>query len=359
MQKLTVQSINVRAAKVPLPEPHRTASAVISESPLVFIDITASDGTVGHGLLFTYTPAALVPTATLVENMRPLLEGQVIAPKQLASDLAGRFKLLGTQGVVGMSLAGIDMALWDCLARSQNLSLVTLLGGTNKAIKPYGAVGFDGESGSAKTAEKLASDGFLGVKAKIGYSAVEQDVKVIRSMRKAVGDGVAIMVDYNQSLDVVEAMRRLQYLDDEGLTWVEEPVSARDYKNQAVLSAATGTPIQCGENWWGIDDMQLSLSMESSNLVMPDVMKIGGVSAWLEAAALASAYRVPMSNHLWPELSAQLLSVTPTADWLEYCDWWNPVIKNPLIVKNGYAELDDQSGSGVEWNEKMIEKYSV
>jgi len=359
MKKLTIESLSVRAAKVPLPEPHRTATAVISESPLVFIDITASDGSVGHALLFTYTPVALIPTAAMVDNMRPLLEGQVLAPKSLAADLAARFKLLGKQGVVGMALAGIDMALWDCLARSQNLSLVHLLGGESKAVKPYGAVGFDGQSGSALTAEKLVADGFLGVKAKIGYATVEEDIQVIRAMRNAVGNDIAIMVDYNQSLDAVEAMRRLQHLDEEGLTWVEEPVSARDYRNQATLSAASATPIQCGENWWGIEDMQLSLSTESTNLVMPDVMKIGGITSWLDAAALASAYQIPMSTHLWSELSARLLCITPTADWLEYCDWWNPVIKNPLVVENGYTKLDDNPGTGVQWNEKMIEKYLI
>ncbi len=358
MSTIQIQSIKVRVAKVPLPEPHRTASAIISESPLVFIDITASDGTVGHGLLFTYTPAALVPTAELVKNIAPLLEGQSLIPRKLSSELAAKFRLLGTQGIVGMALAGIDMALWDCLSRFQDLPLVTLLGGENKPIKPYGAIGFDGAEGSARTAEKLAKQGFLGVKAKIGYASLAEDLQVIRAMRAAVGNGVEIMVDYNQSLNPLEALHRLQHLDEEGLTWIEEPVSATDYVSHGKLTASVSTPIQCGENWWGIADMQHSLRADASSLVMPDVMKIGGVTSWLEAAALASANNIPMSNHLWPELSARLLSVTPTAHWLEYSDWWNPILQDPLSIEKGYTVVGNSVGSGVEWNEKAIEKYA-
>ncbi|MBX2869240.1 MAG: hypothetical protein KTR18_11230 [Acidiferrobacterales bacterium] len=357
MSDIHILSVAVRVAKVPLPEPHRTASAVISESPLVLIDVTASDGTVGHGLLFTYTPAALGPTAQLVENIAPLLENQSLAPKQLSLELAAKFRLLGTQGIVGMALAGIDMALWDCLARCHHLSLVTLLGGNSKAVKPYGAVGFDGIKGSARAAENLAKQGFLGVKAKIGYPTLSEDLETIRAMRSAVGDDFAIMVDYNQSLDPAEALRRLCHLDDEGLTWIEEPIKAIDYSSYKKLAAAFNTPIQCGENWWGIADMQHSLCAEASNLVMPDVMKIGGVTGWLEAAALAAAHNIPMSNHLWPELSARLMSVTPTAHWLEYSDWWNPILQEPLQIERGYTVMDHRLGSGIEWDEEVICKY--
>ena len=92
---------------------------------------------------------------------------------------------------------------------------------------------------------------------------------------------------------------------------------------------------------------------------MPDVMKIGGVTGWLRAAALAQAKALPVSSHLWPEVSAQLLCCTPTAHWLEYADWWNPILAAPLAIENGMAIVDDAAGSGVEWNEDAVRRFAA
>ena len=220
-------------------------------------------------------------------------------------------------------------------------------------------MGYDGVTDSARVAEDWARRGFKGVKAKIGYPAVSEDVAVIRAIRKAVGPEMAIMVDYNQSLTPAEAVRRLQVLDDEGLTWVEEPVMAHDYAGHALVARESRTPIQCGENWWGPHDMLHAIEARASDYVMPDVMKIGGVTGWMRAAALAEAHAVPMSNHLWPELSAQLMSATPTAHYLEYADWWNPIIREPLRVENGIAMATDTPGCGVQWNEDAVARFAA
>jgi mandelate racemase len=318
-----------------------------------------ADGTVGHAIVFTYTPAALAPTATLLRNLEPLVRGAAPAPAALADRLAARFRLLGTQGLVGMALAGIDMALWDALARLHGMPLVTLLGGETRPVRPYGAVGYDGVEGSARSAAHWAERGFTGIKAKIGYPDVAEDVAVVRAMREAAGEGVAIMVDYNQSLSPVEAEARLHVLDAEGLTWVEEPTLATDHAGLAAVAHAARTPVQCGENWWGVTDMQHALAAGACDLVMPDVMKIGGVTGWQRAAALAQAHAIPMSNHLWPELSARLLCCTPTAHWLEYSDWWNPVLAEPLRVVDGLAVIDETPGSGLAWDAAALARFAA
>jgi mandelate racemase len=355
----TIQSVRVRAVRVPMAEPHQTASGVITESPLVLTDIITESGITGHSIVFTYTPAALKPTAELIQNLAPLVEAEMLAPAEVEQKLAKRFRLLGTQGLVGIALAAIDMALWDALARVHGLPLVRLLGGVEKPIRPYGAVGYDGVAGCAKSAEKLAKQGFMGIKAKIGYPTVQEDVAVIRAMRQAAGDRTAIMVDYNQCLMPAEAVERLRVLDDEGLTWVEEPTLAHDYAGHAVVAREARTPIQCGENWWGTLDMQHAIEAQASDFVMPDVMKIGGVTGWLRAATLAHAKGLRMSNHLWPEISARLLCCTPTAHWLEYSDWWNPILADPLSVENGMAIVSDAIGSGVDWNEDAVGRFAA
>jgi mandelate racemase len=332
-----IRGVRIRAVRVPMPEPHQTASGVVSESPLVLTDITTDDGIVGHSVVFTYTAMALEPTGLLVRNIAELIVGKPLAPVDIDEQLTKRFRLLGAQGLVGIALAAIDMALWDALARVHATSLARLLGGVPKPIRAYGAVGYDGAPHAAKTAEGWAKRGFTGIKAKIGYPTVAEDLEVIRAMRTAVGEGVAIMVDYNQSLTPADAVERLRVLDDEGLVWVEEPTLAHDYAGHAMVARAVRTPIQCGENWWGITDMRHAIDAQASDYMMPDVMKIGGVTGWMRAAALGQAHGIGLSSHLWPEISAQLLSVTPTAQW----------------------DPSSATGTGVEWNEQAIARLQV
>jgi mandelate racemase len=351
--------LRVRALRVPMAEPHQTASGAVAESPLVLTDAVFDDGLVGHSVVFTYTPMALQPVATLIRNFEALVKGDALAPAEIEPKLARRFRLLGTQGLVGIALAAIDMALWDALARSHGTSLVRLLGYVDKPIPAYGAVGYDGVAESAKVAEEWAKRGFNGIKAKIGYPTVQDDVAVIRAMRKAVGAKVAIMVDYNQCLTPAEAVQRLRVLDDEDLTWVEEPTLAHDYAGHALIAREARTPIQCGENWWGLLDMQHAIDAKASDFVMPDVMKIGGVTGWMRAASLAQTRSIRLSNHLWPEISAQLLCATPTAHWLEYADWWNAIMSEPLRIEQGVANTNGATGSGVAWDEHAVERFSV
>jgi mandelate racemase len=259
-------------------EPHRTASGMVTESPLVLTDVVTEDGIVGHSIVFTYNIAALEPTAALVRNLEPLFKGEKVAPRDLELKLAHRFRLLGTQGLVGMALAAIDMAIWDAMARGQEMSLVRLLGGVERPLRAYGAIGYEGASGSAPVAENWAGKGFKGVKAKIGYSSVKEDIEVIRAIRTAVGEDVAIMVDYNQCLTPVEAINRLRMLDDLGLTWVEEPTLAHDHQGHASVAREARVPVQCGENWWGTQDLKQAIDAHASDYIMLDVMKIGGVS---------------------------------------------------------------------------------
>ncbi len=354
-----IQSLRVRAVRVPMASPHRTAGGAVAESPLILTDVFGDDGVVGHSLIFTYTTAALKPATELIRNLEGFIKGEPVAPLEVEQKLSRRFRLLGTQGLVGIALAAIDMALWDALARGRGTSLVGLLGGIARPIPAYGPVGYDGPEASARAAAEWAERGLLGVKAKIGHPSVQEDVAVIRAIRQAVGEGVAVMVNYNQCLTPVEAVGRLRILDGEGLTWVEEPTLAHDYAGHARIAREAETPIQCGENWWGTLDLRHALEAGASDFIMPDVMKIGGVTGWLRAAALAEANGVRMSSHIFPEISAQLLCATPTAHWLEYADWWNPILEEPLRIQDGMAVVQDAPGSGVSWDEAAVERYSA
>jgi mandelate racemase len=358
-QSLRIRELRVRAVKVPMSPPHKTASGTITDLPVVLTDVLTNEDIVGHSYVFCYTAMALQPTALLVKGLEAVIAGQPVAPLEVAQLLAARFRLLGPQGLTGMAMAAVDMALWDALARAHEVPLARLLGATLKPIRAYGATGYDGADESARVTAEWAQRGFKGVKAKIGYPDVRDDVSVIRAMRRAAGDDIALMVDYNQTLSPTEAIARARHLDEEGLTWIEEPTLADDYAGHASVAREARTPIQCGENWWGTHEMRKAIDAGASDYMMPDVMKIGGVTGWLRAAALGEAHNIRLSNHLFVEVSTHLLCATPTADWLEYVDWFNPILAQPLSIVDGCAVLDERPGSGVEWNEKAIERYLV
>jgi mandelate racemase len=212
---------------------------------------------------------------------------------------------------------------------------------------------------AAKEAEALLALGFTAVKIKIGRGDLAQDLATIRAVRRAVGEQVRLMVDYNQSLSVTEALDRVQVLDEEQLCWIEEPTRADDFEGHARIAGAARTAIQLGENWWGPHEMAKSIAAHASDYVMLDVMKLGGVTGWLRAAALAESAGLLASSHTFPEFSAHLLGVTPTCQWLEYLDHAGPILREPMRIKDGYAMIPDRPGSGLEWNEDALQHELV
>ncbi len=167
------------------------------------------------------------------------------------------------------------------------------------------------------------------------------------------------MTDYNQALSVEEALERGRALDGEGLAWIEEPIQHDDYEGNATLTEELTTPIQIGENFDGHHDMRAALNAKACDCVMPDFARIGGVTGWLVAGAMAQLEGMPMSSHLYPEFSAHLLAMTPTCDWLEYVDWASPILKDPIEIRDGHAIIPNRPGAGIDWNPDAVARYRV
>lgn len=358
-ESLTVRSVRARPVRVPLARPHPTAGGTVAEAPLVLVDLVTDEGITGCSYVFTYTPLALQPVAQLVANLAPVLQGEPLAPLAIEQKLQARFRLLGPQGLTGIAMAALDMAAWDALAKAAGLPLVRLLGGEPRPIPAYHSLGMGGADLAEREAEEAAAAGYRAVKYKIGYPEVRADVAVVRAAKRAGDDGLVVLVDYNQSLSVPDAVHRGQVLDGEGVGWIEEPVTADDFPGHAQVAREVVTPIQLGENWWGTHDMAKSLAAGASDYVMLDAMKIGGVTGWLRAVALAEPGGVRVSSHLFPELSVHLLAVTPTAHWLEWLDLASPILQQPVKLERGFATAGEEPGSGIAWNEAAVGRFLV
>jgi mandelate racemase len=359
---LKIQDIRVRAVAAPMKRPLATSTGAVTVAPLLLIDLRAGSGVTGRSYLFGIGRHNLAPIAKLVEAMAQMVQGDAVAPFEIERKLRAKYTLLGAHNIVLFAMSGIDMAAWDALGQALDRPLVQLLGGAARPVPAYNSkgLGIMPLKPLVKEATELVSEGFHALKLRLGRPRAEDDVAALRAVKKAIGTGVTLMVDFNQGLSVAEAIRRGRMIDDEGgVAWIEEPVRADDFSGCAKVAREVTTPIQIGENFMGPEQMAQAIAAGACDYVMPDAQRIGGVTGWMKAAALAQGAGLEMSSHLFPEASAHLLAVTPTAHWLEYVDWADPVLQEPLKLRDGCVLIPGRPGIGMQWNEKAVKRYLI
>jgi len=358
---LAVRAITAVGVEVPMNFALGTSRGTITKAPLLLINVETEEGVTGRAYLWSYFPRAMLAIANLLKEVEERTKGERIEPEALWSKLAERFALIGVQGIVRMAMAGFDIACWDALAVAAKLPLVRLLGGEPRPILAYNSCGLGlmPKDALADEAEKLLERGFRAIKLRLGYSTLEEDITAVHAVKKRILNGVALMVDYNQALAAEEALKRGRALDRENIAWLEEPIRHDDYAGAAMLARELNLPIQIGENFSLVDGMRTALDAKACDLVMPDLERIGGITGWHRAAALAAERGMKMSSHLYSETSAHLLAVTPTAHYLEYMDWADKVVQDPLRIVDGHAVISERPGHGVVWDKAAIERYRV
>jgi mandelate racemase len=362
MPALTVRAIRATPVEVPLNFVLGTTMGAFRQAPLLLIDLETEQGVTGRSYLFCYLRAAAPAIASLLGEVERVTKGEAVDPAALWAKLMRRFTLIGVQGIVRMAVAGFDVACWDALGVAANKPLVRLLGAEPRPIPAYNSCGLglmDDLGALAAEAETLLARGFAAVKLRLGYPTLAGDIAAVHAVRKRIGGDVKLMVDYNQALAPDEALTRGRALDAEDIFWLEEPIRHDDYAGNARLARALKTPIQIGENFSLPAGMAVALKQAKPHYVMPDLERIGGVTGWRQAAQIAAVNRVPMSSHIFPETSAHLLAATPTCHFLEYVDWADVLLQEPLAVVNGHAVIPQRPGNGMVWNKAAVERYRM
>jgi mandelate racemase len=358
---LTIRGIRTSAVEVPMKFPLGTSAGTVRSAPLLLIDLETEDGITGRTYLFCYRPSIPRAIDVVLRDAVSVVKGEPVAPLDIGAKLARRFALVGVASVVRMALSGLDAALWDVLAVAAGLPLATLLGAKPKPIPAYNSsgLGLMSPEAAADEAEKLLVGGFLSVKLRLGHPNLEQDLAVTRAVRKRLPDAIELPVDYNQALTVAEAIRRGRALEGEGVAWLEEPIRHDDYAGNATVARALAVPVQIGENFNGPEAMIEALTARACDYVMPDAARIGGVSGWIQAAGIAAAHGIEMSSHLLPEISAHLLAASPTCHYLEYVDWADAILEEPLQIQDGLARVPDRPGIGLTWRSEAVKALSL
>jgi mandelate racemase len=357
--RLTLRALSARAVSLPMARPLGTSARTIDVASLLLVDLQTEEGVSGCAYAFCYLPSIARSLVPVVAELSAALAGSPLAPHDLARSVARHFKLPGLVGPLAMAASSVDVAIWDALAKAADMPLATFLGATPEPVMAYNSngLGLMSPEAAADEAEALLEHGFQAVKLRLGRADFDDDLATVRKVRRRLPNAVSLMVDFNQALTFSDAMQYCPMLDGEGVYWIEEPIRHDDYRHSALIAQATRTPIQIGENFAGLPPMAAALAAAASDYVMPDLDRIGGVSGWQRAAGLAAAYNREVSSHLFPEVSAHLLTATPGRHWLEYVDWAAPILQEPIRIVDGMAVIPNRPGNGMCWDEAAVARF--
>ena len=357
VESLTLQQIQARPVLLKLERPIVARIATITHWPLIVIDLYTKEGIIGRSYLEPYIPKSMQYLVRALHDLGDLFSGRRIAPTELFD--AGRKSLhfVGYEGLSMIAVSGLDMASWDALAKAADVPLCVLLGGATGAVPAYNSNGLwlgEPSAVAAEAAELCAEGDFKALNLRLGRGRVSDDLATIEAVKANVGENVRLMVDFNQGLSLDEALERCHLIDGLGLAWIEEPILYDNLEGCSRLAAELKTPLQLGENFYGPRELYKALQMRACDLVMPDFMRIGGVTGWLRAVPIAAAAGIPVSTHLYPEVAAHVMRVTEGAHWLEWQNWADPILQTPFVVKGGELVIPARPGVGIEWNEEAV-----
>jgi mandelate racemase len=359
LASLTFKEIKARPVICKLTRPAVARIGTMTHLPIILIDIFTEEGVVGRSYLIPYLPKTMKYLIPALLDFGEMFKGRRVSPVDLYETARKSLHFVGYQGLSMIAVAGLDMAAWDALAKAADVPLCVLLGGSVGPVNAYNSNGLWLQSPESAAAEALEllderGGGFRTLKLRLGRPDPRDDLATIKAVRDAIGDDIDLMVDFNQALNLADALRRCHMIDDHGFLWIEEPVLYDDFDSCARLTAELKTPIQIGENFYGPRDVHFALQKKACDLIMPDFMRIGGVTGFLRSAAIAGAAGVPISTHFYPEVGAHVMRVSESAHLLEWLDWSYPVLQRHYEIRDGQVHIPEAPGLGIEWDEKVV-----
>jgi len=347
---MKVTRVETRVVSLPLERPILSALGTIDRCGCVLVFVHTDAGVVGENLVFTLNDRRTPVLRHMVDELGDLAVGRDAG--HIADFWSRAWKdinFFGHKGIPVMGISAIDGALWDAAGKAAGLPLYRMLGGARDRLPAYHSGGLWLDRGIdelAREAEGMVAQGFRAVKMRLGMPDPREDARRVRAVREAIGPQVRLMADANQGLDEGQAIRLGRLLEEYGLAWFEEPLPAWDVEGLARVAAALDTPIASGETEYTRYGFRRMLELRSADVLMPDLQRVGGVTEYVRVAHLAAAHDVPVSSHLFPETSCQVLGALANATYLEYMPWFSSLYRERLAFENGAAVVPERPGWG-------------
>ncbi|MGN6326452.1 mandelate racemase/muconate lactonizing enzyme family protein [Pseudolysinimonas sp.] len=349
-----VDELSARLLRIPL---HRPWGEDVREIHVVAVDVVDSEGAVGHGFSWTPTIGPTAVLALLSDDIRDFASGRTADAEELWPQLWARLHEAGPGGITTIAMAGLDLALWDLAARRSGTSISGLLGQRHDEVACYGS----GVNLHYSRAELVAQvrrwvdAGYDAVKVKVGKPDLAEDVDRIGAVREVLGPHRGLMIDANQRWSLDHALRAVDALAPFSLDWLEEPLRADDLAGHVRLRAATGVPIALGENVHTVYRFREFIEAGAVDVIQPNVIRVGGITPFLEISRLADATGTTLAPHLLPEISGQLaLALTrPTrvedVEDAGFGDLGALTGPSPVAVRHGRLHPTPHLGIGLDF----------
>jgi L-alanine-DL-glutamate epimerase-like enolase superfamily enzyme len=356
-----IERVVISRIAMPLEEPIRSGIHSIDGIYSTVVEIGAG-GVTGVGYAFAFSINELRAVAALAEDLADVVRGAPGGVRERWRAMWDRLNFIGRAGPGAMAMAAIDTALWDLLARQAGVPLYRLLGGAEPAIELYGAGGWLSwpVERVVEEARSFATAGYRAYKMRLGNPDWRADVRRVQAVREAIPPELGLMVDVNQAWSADVALAAGRELEDLGLLWIEEPIDAHDYRGQAELARALGTPIAAGETLWGRRDFEHLLDAGGVDVVQLDLMRCGGVTPFLSIAALVEATGAPVTSHLFTPISAHLLAAVPGASMAEHLpSWFDPLFEQQPVINDGVLGASAEPGLGLTLSPGAVARWGV
>lgn len=359
---MLIESLKTYHVSLPLERPLTTGIHNFTSIENVLLEIGA-EGLTGIGYAFAFAPWQARAIRAMVTDLAETLIGQdVMDIRGHWQKMWWRINFVGQAGPPVMALAAVDTALWDLLAQKAGMPLYRVLGAVRSDMPVYATGGWLSYpiDDLAQEGVEFKNQGHTHYKIKIGFQDWKKDVERVRILRQAVGDEMNIMVDVNQAWNVEASILAGREFERYNVCWYEEPVAVQDIKGSARIAAALDVPIATGETVFTRYGFLQLINEHAADILMPDLMRCGGVTEFMQVAALAEAHQIPVSSHTFTEVSAHLMAACTNGTLVEYIPgWWDELFEDAPVVKQGKIYLSDRPGLGFKFSRETIKQRSV
>lgn len=358
---MRIDDVRTAWLRVPLDPPIADSTHVLKCIDWILVEVRAGDlAGASYMLSFDYAPQLLKGVVD-TELRRHLLGEDAENIGSVFHRNLQATEYIGQQGLAMWGLSAIDTALWDLMGKRTGLPVSVLFGRCTTSVPAYGSGGWLSYSDEklADEVSKYLKRGFKAVKIKVGSSDLARDVSRIQAIRSAVGPDVQLMIDANQALTLDRALRLVRQVEPFNIHWLEEPFPKCDLESYSRLARVTGIPLAAGEREFGVDPFRRLIAAQAISVVQPDLMRVGGVTGWRAAAMLASVHHLRVAPHFYKEHDVHLAAATPNLIAIEWFDWLDPLLVNPLQLVDGCAVVPNRPGFGVEFKPEAIREYEV
>jgi L-alanine-DL-glutamate epimerase-like enolase superfamily enzyme len=360
---MKITKLRTLAVQVPLAKPIRTSIHHITAAGCLLVFLETDAGIVGESLLFTLNGKRLGLLDAMVRSLETLVVGSdPDFTERFWSAAWGDTNFIGQSGVAVFGIAALDGALWDIKGKAAGQPIYRLLGAYRNRIPTYASGGLwlsQSIDELVAETEVFRAQGFRAMKMRLGSPDPATDIARVRAVRAAIGPDIALMADANQSLTVDRAIRLGRRLEEFDLAWFEEPLPAYDHEGEAAVAAALDMPIASGETEYTRYGFRRMLALKSADVLMPDLERVGGLSEFVKVAHMARAADVPVSSHLFSEMSLQILGSLSNASYLEHMPWFEPLYGAAITIEKGEAVVPEGPGWGVSFDMRAVERFRV